>query len=182
MSFHEGVLAALSTRGTRKVSMYAIALASLGVLMVSTPDVALSQGAPSGAAPKTLVVVGAHADDEGPVAPILARYAREGVQVYLIIASDGVAGCWPAGQHPAPRRHRAGRRTRPPARRGGALRHASARHPAADSAWLPRRQTGRLRRRPRAHLPRDAAHRRGTRAPSSRCGGHLGTGWRHGPP
>jgi len=31
--------------------MYAIALASLGVLMVATSDVALSQGAPSGAAP-----------------------------------------------------------------------------------------------------------------------------------
>jgi hypothetical protein len=52
----------------------------------------LSQGAASGAAPKTLAVVGAHPDDEGPVAPILARYAREGAQVYLIIASD----CRPA--------------------------------------------------------------------------------------
>jgi hypothetical protein len=69
MSFHKGVLAALRTRGARKGSMYAVALASLGVLMVSTPDVALSQGAPSGAAPKTLAVVGAHADDEGPSPP-----------------------------------------------------------------------------------------------------------------
>src|SRR5262249_32638581 len=34
----------------------------------------------------------AHGDDEGPVAPILARYAREGVQVYLIIATDGAQG------------------------------------------------------------------------------------------
>ena len=41
---------------------------------------------------RTLVAVGAHADDEGPVAPILARYAREGVQVYLIIATDGAQG------------------------------------------------------------------------------------------
>jgi hypothetical protein len=57
MSFHGGVPAALSTRGTRKGTRYAIALASLGVLMVSTPDVALSQGAPSGAAPKTLAVL-----------------------------------------------------------------------------------------------------------------------------
>jgi LmbE family N-acetylglucosaminyl deacetylase len=102
MSFHGGVLAALSTRGTRKGSMCAIALASLGVLMVSTPDVALSQGAPSGAAPKTLAVVGAHADDEGPVAPILARYAREGVRVYLIIASDGIAGFGQQGHIPRP--------------------------------------------------------------------------------
>src|SRR5262245_43896618 len=41
---------------------------------------------------KTLVVVTAHADDEVPVAPILARYAREGVEVYLIIATDGAQG------------------------------------------------------------------------------------------
>jgi hypothetical protein len=38
MSFHGGVLAALSTRGTQKVSMYAIALASLGVQLVAPPD------------------------------------------------------------------------------------------------------------------------------------------------
>jgi LmbE family N-acetylglucosaminyl deacetylase len=42
--------------------------------------------------PRTLVAVWAHADDEGPAAPILARYAREGVQVYMIIATDGAQG------------------------------------------------------------------------------------------
>src|SRR6185369_9156402 len=31
-------------------------------------------------------------DDEGAAAPILARYAREGVQVHLIIATDGAQG------------------------------------------------------------------------------------------
>ncbi len=41
---------------------------------------------------RTLVAVFAHADDEGAAAPILARYAREGVQVYLIIATDGAQG------------------------------------------------------------------------------------------
>jgi N-acetyl-1-D-myo-inositol-2-amino-2-deoxy-alpha-D-glucopyranoside deacetylase len=41
---------------------------------------------------RTLVAVWAHADDEGPVAPILARYAREGVQVHTIIATDGAQG------------------------------------------------------------------------------------------
>lgn len=46
--------------------------------------------------PKTLAVVVPHADDEGPVAPILARYAREGVRVHLVIVSDGMAG---SGQH-----------------------------------------------------------------------------------
>ena len=32
--------------------------------------------------PKTLVAVWAHPDDEVPVGPVLARYAREGVQVF----------------------------------------------------------------------------------------------------
>ena len=82
--------------------MYRIALASLGVLMLSTPAVASSQGVPSGAAPRTLALVVAHADDEGPVSPILARYAREGVQVQMIIASDGVAGAGQQGHIPRP--------------------------------------------------------------------------------
>jgi LmbE family N-acetylglucosaminyl deacetylase len=43
-------------------------------------------------AAKTLVAVFAHADDEGAAAPILARYAREGVRTYLIIATDGAEG------------------------------------------------------------------------------------------
>src|SRR5262245_14273147 len=41
---------------------------------------------------RTIVAVWAHADDEGPVAPILARYAREGVQVHTTIATDGAQG------------------------------------------------------------------------------------------
>lgn len=43
-------------------------------------------------APRTLVAVWAHADDEGAAGPILARYAREGVQVYIVIATDGAQG------------------------------------------------------------------------------------------
>jgi LmbE family N-acetylglucosaminyl deacetylase len=42
--------------------------------------------------PRTLVALLAHADDESAAVPVLARYAREGVLVYLIIASDGSAG------------------------------------------------------------------------------------------
>jgi LmbE family N-acetylglucosaminyl deacetylase len=42
--------------------------------------------------PRTLVAVLAHADDEGAVAPMLARYAREGAKVHLVIASDGRRG------------------------------------------------------------------------------------------
>ena len=41
---------------------------------------------------KTLVAVIAHSDDETAAAPILARYAREGVQVYLLVATDGAEG------------------------------------------------------------------------------------------
>ena len=50
--------------------------------------------AASQARPRTLklVVLLAHADDETAASPVLARYAREGVRVYLIIASDGSGG------------------------------------------------------------------------------------------
>ena len=47
--------------------------------------------------PRTLVALLAHADDEAAAAPVLARYAREGVQVHLIIASDGSAGSGSSG-------------------------------------------------------------------------------------
>jgi LmbE family N-acetylglucosaminyl deacetylase len=43
-------------------------------------------------AARTLVAVFAHPDDEGSASPILARYAREGAQVHVIIATDGAAG------------------------------------------------------------------------------------------
>jgi LmbE family N-acetylglucosaminyl deacetylase len=56
------------------------------LLLVSGP-VARGQGKG-----RTLVAVWAHADDEGPVAPLLARYAREGVEVHMIIATDGAQG------------------------------------------------------------------------------------------
>lgn len=40
----------------------------------------------------TLVAVFAHPDDERIVGPLLARYAREGHDVYLVIATDGSKG------------------------------------------------------------------------------------------
>lgn len=43
-------------------------------------------------APRTLAAVFAHPDDEGAASPILARYAREGVKVHLLIVTDGAAG------------------------------------------------------------------------------------------
>ena len=42
--------------------------------------------------PRVLVALLAHADDETAASPVLARYAREGVQVHLLVASDGSAG------------------------------------------------------------------------------------------
>lgn len=51
-------------------------------------------GAPSLGAQqsRTLVAIFAHPDDERIAGPILARYAREGVRVYLVIATDGRKG------------------------------------------------------------------------------------------
>jgi len=70
-------------------------VAALAALLLSTSDAAPSPALArpaAGAAGKTLVAVLAHGDDEGPVAPVLARYAREGAQVYLVIATDGAQG------------------------------------------------------------------------------------------
>jgi LmbE family N-acetylglucosaminyl deacetylase len=61
-------------------------IAIAAVVLVSAP-VTLGQGTA-----RTLVAVWAHADDEAPVGPILARYAREGAQVHMIIGTDGAQG------------------------------------------------------------------------------------------
>jgi LmbE family N-acetylglucosaminyl deacetylase len=62
--------------------------AVLAMLQLFTPVILRSQ--PAG--PRTLVAVLAHDDDEDPAGPALARYAREGVQVYLLIATGGGQG------------------------------------------------------------------------------------------
>ena len=41
---------------------------------------------------KVIMAIFAHPDDESTVAPILARYVREGVKVYVVIATDGRLG------------------------------------------------------------------------------------------
>ncbi len=46
----------------------------------------------SAAAPRTLVAVFAHPDDETIVSPALAHYARQGAKVYVVIATDGRKG------------------------------------------------------------------------------------------
>ena len=58
------------------------------------PSNPVSQGQP-----RKLVVVLAHADDEIAAGPVLARYAREGVEVHLIVASDGSAGSGSSGAY-----------------------------------------------------------------------------------
>ena len=57
----------------------------LGSAVVS-PDIAAQTGR------HTLVAVFAHPDDERIVGPLLTRYAREGHDVYLVIATDGSKG------------------------------------------------------------------------------------------
>jgi LmbE family N-acetylglucosaminyl deacetylase len=60
--------------------------------------------------PRVLLAVFAHPDDETFVGPVLARYAREGVKVYLAIATKGEKGTnehagIPAGDPLAAARH-----------------------------------------------------------------------------
>lgn len=63
-----------------------IAVTAAVVLVLFAPSAPAQPGA------KRLAAVFAHPDDEGSVAPVLAKYAREGAQVYLVIATDGAAG------------------------------------------------------------------------------------------
>jgi LmbE family N-acetylglucosaminyl deacetylase len=51
--------------------------------------------------PRTLVAVLAHPDDETLFSPALAHYAREGVQVFVVIATDGSQGVAPHAGIPA---------------------------------------------------------------------------------
>jgi LmbE family N-acetylglucosaminyl deacetylase len=60
--------------------------------------------------PRVLLAIFAHPDDEGVVGAVLARYAREGVQVYLAIATKGEKGAFqhagiPPGEQLAKVRH-----------------------------------------------------------------------------
>jgi LmbE family N-acetylglucosaminyl deacetylase len=63
----------------------ALALLAACVLVDAAPAVAQEHG-------RRLVAVFSHPDDERIVGPLLARYAREGNQVYLVIATDGRKG------------------------------------------------------------------------------------------
>lgn len=74
-------------------------LALSSVAAISTAGSAAGHAAqPS----RTLVAVLAHADDEGPIAPLLARYARESIRGYMIVTSDGNDGAGQQGYIPRP--------------------------------------------------------------------------------
>lgn len=77
-------------------------LASAAFLTVTAMLSGASAIEPVVHAPRTLVGVLAHADDETPVAPLLARYAREGVRVHLVVVSDGREGAGQQGHIPRP--------------------------------------------------------------------------------
>lgn len=65
----------------------------LGLLLLLILGAGLIPGAAAGqAAGGTLMAVFAHPDDERIVGPLLARYAREGHRVHLVIATDGSKG------------------------------------------------------------------------------------------
>lgn len=76
--------------GTREVVL--VDAATLGVVACACVALLAEPPAAAQSAAKTLVAVWAHADDEAAAGPVLARYAREGVQVYVIIVSDGAQG------------------------------------------------------------------------------------------
>jgi N-acetyl-1-D-myo-inositol-2-amino-2-deoxy-alpha-D-glucopyranoside deacetylase len=67
----------------RRSTLVALAVA----IAILPPAPAVSQNRP-----RTIVALLAHADDETAAGPALARYAREGVQVHLIVVTDGSGG------------------------------------------------------------------------------------------
>ena len=125
---------------------------------------------------RALVAVWAHADDEGPVAPILARYAREGVQVHMIIATDGAQGAAntsvPRGPEIAKLRVEEGLPCSAQALGIDPL----------DLARVPRRCAWPLQRGPRTPVSGDATRARGTTAVATRRPDHMGARWWLWPP
>lgn len=71
-------------------SMCALLLSASSSAAQNTPPAAAP--GPQPGAGRTLLAVFAHPDDESTVSPVLAKYAAEGVTVYLAIATDGRLG------------------------------------------------------------------------------------------
>jgi LmbE family N-acetylglucosaminyl deacetylase len=61
-------------------------------IVISVFVASLALAGVAAAEDKVLMAIFAHPDDESTVAPILARYVREGVRVHIVIATDGRYG------------------------------------------------------------------------------------------
>jgi len=79
--------------------LFTLSAALYGLLFMSlTPGERVVAGQPVA---HSILAVFAHPDDEICVSPLLARYAREGVTVYLAIATNGQEGVMPHAHIPA---------------------------------------------------------------------------------
>ena len=83
----------------RKVITTALAVAALvaSIAYAQKPP----KKSPAAQKQKVLLALFAHPDDETIVAPVLAAYARQGVKVYLMVATDGRMGIMPHAGIPA---------------------------------------------------------------------------------
>ncbi len=91
----EVVLVEAATLGVAALAGVAIVGLLIRLIVIGAGLLASLLGAvPASGSPvaRTLVAVWAHADDEAAAGPVLARYARDGAQVYMIVATDGAQG------------------------------------------------------------------------------------------
>ncbi|WP_258105485.1 PIG-L deacetylase family protein [Marinoscillum sp. MHG1-6] len=49
---------------------------------------------------KSIMAIYSHSDDESPILPILSKYSRDGVTIYLVTVTDGSKGVTPHAQIP----------------------------------------------------------------------------------
>jgi LmbE family N-acetylglucosaminyl deacetylase len=63
-----------------------------GAALLTQCNSSSTETKPADNSTKTLLAIFAHPDDEATVSPVLAKYATEGVTVYLAIATDGRLG------------------------------------------------------------------------------------------
>jgi LmbE family N-acetylglucosaminyl deacetylase len=75
------------------------------IALLTLPCFAQKKAEPSGDAAlykgKTIMAVFAHSDDESSVSPVLAKYAKRGAKVLLVLATDGSKGVEPHVDIPA---------------------------------------------------------------------------------
>jgi LmbE family N-acetylglucosaminyl deacetylase len=81
-----------------KSSIFTVLLFALIFIQCNKP---IEKPAPVDYSSKTLLAIFAHPDDETTVSPVLAKYAAEGVNVYLAIATDGRLGVTEHAKIPA---------------------------------------------------------------------------------